>query len=114
VPKPPVRDDERMWDPTSADNHLYLAPKLADDEFPFQLLYVDCEGIHGGEHDPLMARLPDSAKDVWHRRRKPRQITWSDKKRLGQREFRVETLYPRILYNFCDVVVYVITESATR
>jgi energy-coupling factor transporter ATP-binding protein EcfA2 len=39
--------------PTSEDVHLYLDPRTADGSSP--LLFADCEGLEGGEREPVGA-----------------------------------------------------------
>jgi len=113
--KPTIRPNENDWTPTSADNHLYMDPTSRGDELP--LLYVDCEGIGGGQQKPLTASWQDSteARDSRDWRRRGRRIGWSEGslEALNDRAFKVEKFYPRILYNFSDVVVYVLDQSNT-
>lgn len=88
-----------------------MDPTSSEDELP--LLYVDCEGLRGGQQQPLIASWQDSteARDL---RRNRRPITWPKvMETLDDRRFKVEKFYPRILYNFSDVVVYVLDQSNT-
>ncbi|KAI0863768.1 hypothetical protein F4860DRAFT_521823 [Xylaria cubensis] len=104
--------------PTSEDVHLYLDPKTADSEGP--MLYSDCEGLEGGEREPLGAmfkrkRRQDHSRDADI---KPslletkviseRELNWADGPRARSREFAVTNLYPRVLYTFSDVIVFVL------
>ena len=41
--------------PTSTDVHLYMDPSTASSDFP--VLYADCEGLEGGEREPVGARF---------------------------------------------------------
>ena len=41
--------------PTSGDVHLYSDPKTRLSDYP--IMYADCEGLEGGEREPLGARL---------------------------------------------------------
>lgn len=104
--------------PTSEDVHLYLDPQTADSEGP--ILYSDCEGLEGGEREPLGAvfkrmRRQDYSKDadvgVGMLKTKvisEREINWADGPRARSREFAVTNLYPRVLYTFSDVIVFVL------
>lgn len=103
--------------PTSADIHMYLDPSSFDSSRP--VLYADCEGLDGGERQPVAASLrhsrdsssesggsevPDVSEYYLER-----EITWatSNNKRTKTREFAVSQLYPRLLFTFSDVIVFV-------
>ncbi|KAI1124855.1 hypothetical protein F5Y10DRAFT_284739 [Nemania abortiva] len=105
--------------PTSEDVHLYLDPKTADSEGP--ILYADCEGLEGGEREPLGAifkrkrRQDHTSKgaNIESDLLKPkviseRELLWADGPRTRSREFAVTNLYPRVLYTFSDVIVFVL------
>lgn len=98
---------------TSEDVHLYLDPDSFESQAP--LLFADCEGLEGGERDPVGARLKRkmaSSQNVQPGgRRKPtseREIVWADTPRKQSRNFAVAHLYPRLLYTFSDVIVFVL------
>ena len=105
--------------PTSGDVHLYSDPKTAMSNNP--ILYADCEGLEGGEREPLGARLKrkdrpsrigrigsfeEKVQKIRHT--SEREITWADTNVKRGREFAVTHLYPRLLYTFSDVVVFVL------
>ena len=105
--------------PTSGDVHLYSDPLSSRSNNP--ILYADCEGLEGGEREPLGARLrrKDKTSRVGRvgsleRKRKrihhtsEREITWANTNAKQSREFAVTHLYPRLLYTFSDVVVFVL------
>lgn len=105
--------------PTSGDVHLYSDPQTVDSDTP--ILYADCEGLDGGEREPLGARQKATARNSTCdrngsserdlRRVRPnseRAITWADTNTKRSREFAVKNLYPRLLYSFSDVVVFVL------
>lgn len=105
--------------PTSGEVHLYSDPQKVDSDTP--ILYADCEGLDGGEREPLGARQKITARNSTHdrngssernlRRVRPnseRAITWADTNTKRSREFAVKNLYPRLLYSFSDVVVFVL------
>ena len=105
--------------PTSGDVHLYSDPKTCMSDNP--IMYADCEGLEGGEREPLGARLKRQDKpskvgrvDSFERKLErihhtsEREITWANTKAKSSREFIVTNLYPRLLYTFSDVVVFVL------
>ncbi|KAM0713999.1 hypothetical protein Q7P37_010963 [Cladosporium fusiforme] len=98
---------------TSEDVHLYLDPDSFESQAP--LLFADCEGLEGGERDPVGARLKrkmdSSQTNRPGGRRKPtseRELVWADTPRKQSRNFAVAHLYPRLLYTFSDVIVFVL------
>lgn len=98
--------------PTSVDVHLYADPASYRSDLP--ILYADSEGLQSGEKTPVGARLGSrshsSAVPSRHSyRRKKRPISWADNDNTRKREYAVTELYPRILYTFSDVVVFVHT-----
>ncbi|KAK3718358.1 hypothetical protein LTR37_005171 [Vermiconidia calcicola] len=98
--------------PTSGDVHLYADQSTHATQLP--ILYADCEGFEGGEKTPLGAR----PKKRPHSESCPVQpefaqarswpVEWADTEESRQREFAVRELYPRLLYTFSDVVVFVL------
>ena len=102
--------------PTSADVHLYSDPQTADSDHP--ILFADCEGLEGGERVPLGSRSrkwekKSRYKDE-HNQLQPtseRQITWADNVTKRSREYTVTHLYPRLLYTFSNVVVFVLKNA---
>lgn len=98
--------------PTSGDVHLYADQRTHADQLP--ILYADCEGFEGGEKTPMGARLhkrpnsdprlaqPEFAQAQSH------PIEWANTEESRQREYAVKELYPRLLYTFSDVVVFVL------
>ncbi|KAF2259856.1 hypothetical protein CC78DRAFT_524125 [Lojkania enalia] len=103
--------------PTSEDVHLYADPLTSGTDFP--ILYADSEGLDGGERLPLAANLrkrrektesESSGSESGYFPSKnytEREVQWmtSDTKRT--RQFAAGQLYPRILFAFSDVVVFV-------
>ncbi|KAI0484539.1 acyl transferase/acyl hydrolase/lysophospholipase [Xylariaceae sp. FL0804] len=104
--------------PTSEDVHLYLDPRTADSKGP--LLYADCEGLEGGEREPLGAMFKRKLKQETSRDPgienniskanviSERELQWANAPRARSREFAVTNLYPRLLYTFSDVIVFVL------
>lgn len=101
--------------PTSDNVHLYLDPLTAYSSGP--LLYADCEGLDGGEQEPQSSKLrkqrrlcntnlprepPTAVKVV-----STRELRWAKESR-NTRGLTVAHLYPRILYTFSDVIVFVL------
>jgi hypothetical protein len=115
--------------PTSGDVHLYSDPATYYSAKP--MLYADCEGLDGGENVPRGARYkirddaaPQAARatsaknDPTFRRRirkvahsSQRDIIWATTPETRKREYAVTELYPRLLYTFSDVVVFVLRNA---
>ncbi|KAL8726779.1 MAG: hypothetical protein Q9181_005928 [Wetmoreana brouardii] len=106
--------------PTSGDVHLYPDPRTFESDTP--ILYADCEGLEGGEREPIATRFRNKGVKIskvgkvgsFEKRmqRQPhtsaRSLTWADTNAKKTREFAVTNLYPRLLYTFSDVVVFVL------
>lgn len=114
--------------PVSADVHLYADPETISSDVP--LLYADCEGLEGGESSPrtetysMQDRAPENGlprenssgygphsrgKILRKNNRVSRKISWAmDDKEKSKREYAVTELYPKVLYTFSDVVVFVL------
>ena len=114
--------------PVSADVHLYADPRTISTDTP--LLYADCEGLEGGESPPKteVYKMQEKASEsVWplgsptgsgSRKREKiikkgnkvsRKISWAmGDKEKSKREYAVTELYPKVLYTFSDVVVFVL------
>lgn len=113
--------------PTSAGIHLYADPESQYTQFP--RIYADCEGLTGGEKIPMAHR----ALDVEHLRGEPRRkietrsddeftrrlqeraqgakrrkLVFADNEETRKREYTVREFYPRLLYTFSHVVVFVL------
>jgi len=111
--------------PTSGDVHLYADPRTYYEEYP--MLYADCEGLEGGETLPMSVQhreasvsskeKSDGQPETEHRRRLKRNritqgtqhnIRWADSPEKSKRQYAVTELYPRLLYTFSDVIVFVL------
>lgn len=109
--------------PTSGDVHLYVDPCTHLSDYP--ILYADCEGLEGGVQEPMALqarRVENSIKHAQPGRRtlsfqkrlrkkhhsSQREITWATTPEKKTRQFMVTNLYPRLLYTFSDVVVFVL------
>lgn len=104
--------------PTSEDVHLYLDPRTSDCHEP--ILFADCEGLGGGEREPVGAlfkkkrkseRALEAQSGRLHKAVKiisERELAWADSPRARGREYAVSNLYPRLLYTFSDVIVFVL------
>ncbi|KAK9426461.1 hypothetical protein SUNI508_02902 [Seiridium unicorne] len=110
--------------PTTGDVHLYPEPSTYYSDTP--LLLADCEGLNGGEMLPKALRYQsdeqgsldtfaaaskarlEEVRNRKMRKSSPRPIAWADNPQNQKREFAVSVLYPRILYSFSDVVVFVL------
>ena len=96
--------------PTSADVHLYCDPATGERERP--ILYADCEGLDAGERTPMGAHIRRN-KGVDNSKRsglRARPLEWALGGEKTTRQYAVTHLYPRLLYTFSDVVVYVVKE----
>jgi hypothetical protein len=98
--------------PTSGDVHLYSDPHTAEQDYP--ILYADCEGLEGGEMLPTGTNLNEAYGTRGHINTRrafhgsERRITWATTAERQTRQFAVANLYPRFLYTFSDVVVFVL------
>ncbi|KAF8244620.1 hypothetical protein K440DRAFT_488644, partial [Wilcoxina mikolae CBS 423.85] len=91
---PLLGNPKNVDNPTSADVHLFPDLSTSDSIRPF--LYADCEGLEGGNKDPLVTKEESRLRKTLDK--------------LGYRTCRgwmVKHLYPRVLFTFSDVVCYV-------
>jgi energy-coupling factor transporter ATP-binding protein EcfA2 len=107
--------------PTSADVHLYSDPGTWDQSRP--VLYADCEGLEGGEIDPLAVKYRTAERNIGahavkkatlkkiHKVARSTRLDWATSPEKRRRQFAVTELYPRILYTFSDVIVFVLRNS---
>ena len=115
--------------PVSANVHLYADPDSFFTDTP--ILYADCEGLEGGESAPKAEafKLQDRAQEPGTQPKGPletkvrrrlqkkghrisRSLSWATgDKEKSKREYAVTELYPRLLYTFSDVVVFVLRNS---
>ncbi|KAI0490453.1 hypothetical protein F4859DRAFT_500816 [Xylaria cf. heliscus] len=108
----PVTSSNQDRMSTTGDVHLYADPSTLYATNP--LLFVDCEGLSGGEAAPKQLRQsqdsPSSHPAANYQRRYavPRKIEWAQTPQTQKREFAVSQLYPRILYTFSDCVIFVL------
>ncbi|KAK7557627.1 hypothetical protein IWX91DRAFT_110775 [Phyllosticta citricarpa] len=107
----PVVGESGVLDPTSSDVHLYCDPSTEHQNDP--ILFADCEGLTGGSRPPVSAMMKtkflvnDAEEGIGSNHAFPlssREITWD----CSSREAAVAQLYPRLLYTFSDVVVFVL------
>lgn len=99
--------------PTSGDVHLYADPATIQTQFP--KLYADCEGLEGGQEAPLANQIQRQGDASTLKERKKlviggakRVIEWAKDDITSSREYAVRHLYPRLLYTFSDVIVFVL------
>ena len=102
--------------PTSGDVHLYADPETAYTRLP--MLYADCEGLSGGEMEPAANKLRQKSKNPRTQRRQallrgqPRDFfPGNPNNKVGSRELAVKKVYPRLLYTFSDVIVFVLRNA---
>lgn len=114
VPSPVAGSAKNDKVPTSGDVHLYADPATIQTQFP--MLYADCEGLEGCEEVPLANEiqkqgLPTSLGESKKRiivGAKKRVLEWAKDDITSGREYAVRNLYPRLLYTFSDVIVFVL------
>ncbi|KAF8243740.1 hypothetical protein K440DRAFT_663912 [Wilcoxina mikolae CBS 423.85] len=103
----PIQGDPTHLDtPTSGDVHLFPDPATSNTARP--CLYADCEGLQGGSNDPIAIQEENivTGKGVFSFKGQRFHIKWA----IGAQRSRgwmVQSFYPRILFTFSDVVVYV-------
>ena len=115
--------------PTSDNVHLYLDPRTVRTRCP--QLYADTEGLKGGEREPVAAKHKkrsksrtrtdaDSASNTEappgpppRRYTNRRDLLWTNTAKTQSREYAVTNLYPRLLYTFSDVIVFILKNSRT-
>lgn len=131
----PVTSSRQDRTATTGDVHIYADPSSAFSTTP--LMFVDCEGLNGGEAMPKQLRhhqtqeqrpatrqSPSAAPPPYQstvsgeddrgreyvrsRHSSKRTIAWAKTPQTRKREFAVSQLYPRVLYTFSDVVVFVL------
>lgn len=129
----PVVGERKSSIPTSSDVHLYHDPigDRATPETP--LLFADCEGFEGADRssaarivaqatEALAAGEPQWNEEVrrWVNilvrstlRTFKRPLSWSQSVN-GHRQEALKQLFPRLLYNVSDVVVYVMTKPELK
>lgn len=141
----PVTSSNQDRTATTGDVHIYADPSSAFSTTP--LLFVDCEGLNGGEampkqlrhhhhhqqpqdprpaaaattrsatpaaapppYEPTSSSSPPDGRRHTTRPRptSKRSIAWARTPQTRRREHAVSQLYPRVLYTFSDVVVFVL------
>lgn len=112
-PVPGLVDDNL---PTTGDVHLYADPATYYGQSP--ILYADSEGMTGGENTPRGLEFcfsddSESSKKVRNlvKDRIIKKLRWGSEPKASSREFAVKSLFPRILYTFSDVIVFVLREA---
>ena len=111
---PVVGSTKHDKSPTSGDVHLYADPETAYTRVP--MLYADCEGLEGGEAAPAANTLRQTMRRHDHRhsrqrifKSRPREVMYArNNSEAMNREWAVRKVYPRLLYTFSDVVVFVL------
>jgi energy-coupling factor transporter ATP-binding protein EcfA2 len=125
-PSPVVGSPTNDYTPTSADVHLYVDPATCTSQFP--MLYADCEGLDGGEQLPVSSQYcnphlgrSSGRSDANKSKRRgaaakltrgsQRALNWADSPEKQKRQYAVTELYPRLLYTFSDVIVFVVRNA---
>lgn len=110
--------------PTSGDVHLYCDPNTSDGKHP--VLFADGEGLDGGEREPMGAKSrsrssreesgtehqwkhsdPRNTRIQQNHGTSERVVMWATTEQKRSRDYIVRNLYPRLLYTFSDVIVFV-------
>ncbi|KAF8847153.1 hypothetical protein BDZ45DRAFT_811773 [Acephala macrosclerotiorum] len=108
-PTPVVGSSIHGSRPTSGDVHLYADPKKYSSPRP--LFYADAEGLDAGAEPPLAIRRTIRRRGI--RGGGKRRLEWADTPERRERVYMVGELYPRLLYTFSDVVVFVLKNEKT-
>lgn len=73
------------------------------------ILYADCEGLNAGERVPVAsAALINHPGLAVRRMVKSRNVRWAVSDETRTRQFAITNMYPRLLYTFSHVVVFVL------
>jgi hypothetical protein len=115
-PSPVAGSINNELNATSEGVHLYADPGKYYERLP--ILYADCEGLNAGEQIPfaLQSIRSRTRSDSGGRKKLvkrslqgvSREIHWARAtENSSRRDFAVRHLYPRILYTFSDVIVFV-------
>ncbi|KAF4958765.1 hypothetical protein FGADI_2109 [Fusarium gaditjirri] len=124
--KAPVVGPRQRSIPTSGDVHLYYDTLMDDREAVGRpLLYADCEGFGAGTQRPTShhGQRSDASNSVLGLLEIPRwQASWSSITSglrrpltgVEKRQDAVRYLFPKLLYNFSDVVVNVMQSHSLR
>jgi hypothetical protein len=128
-PHAPIVGTPHATVPTSGDVHLYRDRSKEPGNIARPLFYADCEGFHGGDVAPpgsfaVQKELnrPDSATTIVNSifqyvvgRVRKRTVNFNPDDDKGRpRDAAVRKIFPRLLYNFSDVVIFLVSASAAR
>jgi hypothetical protein len=105
----PVTGVPESPEPTTGDVQLYPDPATHTTKVP--ILYADCEGLSGG--DKIPKGLENSGlSDMARRGGRLKDIAWASVLKGGRKRQQIVTnLFPKLLYTFSDIVVFV-TQAA--
>ncbi|KAF8241567.1 hypothetical protein K440DRAFT_569550 [Wilcoxina mikolae CBS 423.85] len=110
IETPVVGNYQHLDTPTSGDVHLFSDPSSWQTDRP--ILYADCEGLEGGNKIPVAVKAMHKVKSMFddhighHRFRHSKVIGWATGEKTT-RAWMTKHFYPRFLFTFSDVVVYV-------
>jgi len=127
-PSPVAGSVAHEKNPTTGDVHLYADPTTW--KSPLPVLFADCEGLEGGNLEPSShvyrnrhlikkdGKQQASSRSARQFRsfvrgldRRSRPIKWATTEHQKTREYVVKELYPRLLYTFSDVIVFVAKDA---
>jgi hypothetical protein len=97
--------------PTSSDIHLYHSPIDSRDKVDQPLLYADCEGFEAAGISIVGESMPKFLNSTIETAMRfgRRSLNWPDPK--ADRSEVVDKLFPMLVYNISDVVVYVVPQD---
>lgn len=102
---PPVANPQNEQHPISSGVHLRLDPRNEGNKNP--LLYADCEGLNCGDRKPK-SLLKGTLRYI---RESLVQIVQLARGAEVGREPMISTSYSRLIYTFCDDVVFVLVNA---
>ncbi|KAF2019496.1 hypothetical protein BU24DRAFT_431280 [Aaosphaeria arxii CBS 175.79] len=102
-------------------------PSTCTSEYP--ILLADCEGLEGGENIPISEQMREKYLATGEKKSKEKasktqrltkrltstrhELKWAISPAQKKRQYSVTELYPRLLYTFSDVIVFVLRNAIT-
>jgi len=110
IQTPVVGHPRHSSTPTSGDVHLFADPLTRNTARPY--LYADCEGMDGNTKIPVAVRAVSRVRklgmlgELKNQRFRKIRLKWPSGEQKT-RQWMVKQFFPRVLFTFSDVVVYV-------
>jgi energy-coupling factor transporter ATP-binding protein EcfA2 len=110
----PISGDSEHTMSTTAGIHLYADPNTAGSDKP--ILYADSQGLDGGTTEPIALRYrrarssvasTESFTSLDTQYSNNEKIRWANDDTTRSIEYAVNRLYPRILFTFSHVVLFI-------